>query len=225
MNNIDLEEAKVWAATALPLHAHDLNLALAHRFQVDTASAARIIKALELAGTIKHTTSDNGPVYAPSFDLALMHSYSFPLGTLADVWEQDFAPFIAARLTVAQRDLFKTSFLVTVQHAADYSRGTNVHVVLDFTAKQVEMTVQDNGIGFFRQLEQQQFTPAQAADRLAQQIRDRVMPTTINAVPGFDYFLIEANGMHYPPEAAPDETGDELFEQGTTIIMSLSYAH
>ena len=42
----------------------------------------------------------------------------------------------------------------------------------------------------------------------------------------FDYVQIEANGLHYPKEQAPVADGEEeLYEQGTTVILGLTLDH
>ena len=231
MAKIDLEEAKTWVVNALALHAHDLSNALAIRYQVSSSTASATLKQLELAGVIRRSGPVNRPVFESASNITVMHSYSFPLGDVGQLWSRDFAEALSAAMSVPQHELLKNSFILLANYAAQYSRGTNLHVVLEQTTQHIEMSLQDNGVGLFKQMvNAKQAADADAARVLLSELREtpktsgEMAPlSAIACLAGkFDYFLIEANSKHFPLAAAPLEVEEELFEQGTTVIMELS---
>jgi DNA-binding Lrp family transcriptional regulator len=232
MAKIDLDEAKTWVLSALALHAHDLTRAMANRYQASSSTASAALKQLELAGVIRRSGPINRPVFEAASNKTVMQSYSFPLGDAGDIWARDFLASLSEQLSASQRELLKTSFMALANNAAQHSRGTNLHVVLEQTAEHVEMSLQDNGAGLFKQLVNAKLA-ADIAAAVALLTTLQAMPNTsadmssFSVISGlanqFDYFLIEANGVHFPLAAAAVESQEEeLFEQGTTVIMELS---
>ena len=236
MAKIDLDDAKTWVQTALALHAHDLSKAMANRYQVSSSTASAALKQLELAGVIKRSGPVNRPVFEAASNQTIMHSYSFPLGDAGSIWERDFAAALGTTVNdKSKRELLKSGFIAAANNAAQHSRGNSLHVVLELSAAHIELSMQDNGIGLYKQM-----VNAKQADDIGAAVE---LLTALQAAPKksgdlaalsaiaalaneFDYFLIEANGAHFPVAAAPQEldADEEWFEQGTTVILELSLA-
>ncbi|PRC94168.1 Lrp/AsnC family transcriptional regulator [Solimicrobium silvestre] len=221
MAKIDFDEAKSWVTSALSLHAHDLIKALASRYQVSSSTASATVKKLEQAGVIKRTGAVNRPIFEAASNITVMQSYSLPLGDAEQIWQRDFAPFLMQDLNENLRKLISSSFTAIANNASQHSQGNSMHVIAEQTADHIELTVQDNGIGVFKQISKTK----QCADLAAAAALLERSNSAIKALAQkFDFFLIEANGMHYPEQAAPavDTETEELFEQGTTVIMELT---
>lgn len=226
MAKIDLEQAGIWVVGALGLHAHELTKALANRYQVSSSTAAVTIRQLEQQGLIRRTGPVNRPVFEASSDVTLMQSYRFPLDDVAQLWERDFATGLSGQLTAGQRSALRTAFIALAENAQRHSKGNCLHVVIEQTQTHLEMMLQDNGMGLFKHVCQSLACADLAAAALViAGPENKKIFTGINPlIPTFDYFLIEANGMHYPAAAAPEEheIDEELFEQGTTVILELT---
>jgi DNA-binding Lrp family transcriptional regulator len=225
MNKIDLEDAKVWVSGAVKQHSHDLIKALAHRYQVSNATASATIRKLEIAGLITRSGAVNRPVFESASNSVLMHSYSLPLQDEEQIWERDFAPFLLDGVTAQQRELIHTGFVAIANNASTWSRGKTLHAVVEQSLNNIELTLQDNGIGVFKHI-----APAHPEMTTATELLNAQMTVhpnrSVTVLAGkFDYFQIEANGMHFPEELAPDLHEEELFEQGTTVIMGLTLNH
>ena len=226
MAKIDFDDAKTWVTSALSEHAHALTQALADRFGVGRSAAAVAIRKLEQAGSIRRTGPKNRPVFVIGAKLTLMHSYSLPGMNAAEVWQRDFAPWLTKALLPEQSRALEAGFCTMATNASQHSQGTGLHVVLDQDAGHIELTLHDNGIGVFKRLCQMQKIrePLEAVEALASQCRKNPEKGIASLEHLFDFFLIEANGAHYPAHAAPalvSTPEEELFEQGSTIIMEL----
>jgi enoyl reductase-like protein len=100
-----------------------------------------------------------------------------------------------------------------------------LHVIVEQLLSNIEMTFQDNGVGVFKQLVLAHPEMTSANQLLNAQMKAYPNRSITVLAPQFDYFQIEANGLHFPEELAPEPSADnaeELFEQGTTVIMGLT---
>jgi|GEM_PF-4893030 len=231
MAKLDLDEVKAWVSGAIALHAHDLISALAHRYQVSNATASATIKKLEKSGLITRSGPVNRPVFEPSSNLVLMHSYSLPVKDVEQIWQQDFAPFMLQDLTKKQQQLVQASFAAFVNNASSHARGNTLHIIVEQLLSNIEMTFQDNGVGVFKQLALAHPEMTTATELLNAQMETHPNRSITVLAPQFDYFQIEANGLHFPEELAPlaplapelaAENAEEFFDQGTTVIMGLT---
>lgn len=225
MPKIDLDEAKAWVSTMIHSHSHDLIKALAHRYQVSGSTASATIKKLETSGLIKRSGPVNRPLFELSSDIEIMHSYSLPLLDEEQIWQRDFAPFFQAGLTKNQQALIHAGFVAIANNASAHSRGSTLHVIAELSMNNIEMTLQDNGIGIFKKIAPEHPEMSTSTELLNAQMSVHQNRSITVLVGQFDYFQIEANGLHFPEELAADSDDDELFEQGTTVIMSLTLNH
>jgi len=226
MAKIDFDDAKSWVTSALTEHAHALTQALANRYGVGRSAAAAAIKKLEQAGLIQRTGPQNRPTFVMGANLTLMHSYSLSGMDAETVWQRDFAPWLTPSLSSVHADTVQAGFITMATNAALHSQGTSLHVILEQDADHIELTLHDNGIGIFKRLSQTKKIrdPLAAVEALADQCRSHPDSGIAAIEKSLDFFLIEANGVHYPAHAAPallSTPEEELFEQGTTVIMEL----
>ena len=231
MIKIDLDEVKNWVSETVNMHSHDLIAALAHRYQVSRTTASTTIKKLEQAGVVKRSGSKARPVFEPASNVVVMHSYSLPLQDTEQVWRRDIAPFFLQGLTENQRNLLHDGFVAMAGTASDYSQGTTLHIIAEKSFNNIEMTFQDNGVGAFKQIAQSHPNMTTATGLLNAQLKAPSHQSITALANAFDYFQIEANGLHFPEEMAPeangkdgDDTGD-AYRQGTTVIIGLTLNH
>ncbi len=227
MAKIDFDDAKAWVSGAVSQHGHALTQALASRYGVGRSAAVAAIQKLEKAGLIRRTGAVNRPVFVVGANLTLMQSYSLKGLNVSEIWQRDFAPFLSSSLSVAQSAVLEAGFIAIAGNASLHSQGNSLHVVLEQDATHIELTLHDNGIGLFKQ-----FCQTQKNHDLHEAVKELSLQSAKNpgkgiAVPekSFDFFLIEANGVQYPADAAPaplSSPEEDLFEQGTTVIMELS---
>lgn len=228
MAKIELDEAKVWVASVVNQHSHDLIKTLAHRYQVSSATAAATIKKLEQDGVILRSGARNRPVFELATNLVLTESYSLPIQDEEQIWLRDFAPFLLDGLSATQFDLIHAGFVAIAKNASAYSRGKILNVIVEQSLNNIEMTLQDNGVGVFKHIAPEYSEMSTAPKLLNAHMIAHPSRSLAMLAGRFDFFQIEANGMHFPEELAPepiDETDEELFEQGTTVIMALTLNH
>jgi hypothetical protein len=222
---IDLDEAKEWVSTVVNLHSHDLIRALAHRYQVSHSTASATIKKLELAGAIIRSGPATRPVFEPSSNVVVMHSYSLPLHNEEEIWSRDYAPYLLTGLSQQQRELIHDGFVAIANNASLYSRGSALHVIIEQSLNNIEMTLQDNGVGVFKHIAPAHPEMTTATELLNAQMSVHPHRSITVLAPKFDYFQIEANGKHFPEELAPEIDEEDTYDQGTTVIMGLTLNH
>ena len=221
MKKIDLDEANGWIAGVVSLHPRDLVKVVGQHYQVGRDSASAMVKQCELAGFIRRSGPLSRPLFALASNLTLMQSYSLPLGEAEKIWLQDFASELTEGLTSAQTQLIHSTFVALATHASAHSRGKTLHIIAERQLNNIEMTFQDNGVGLFHDIAAQRLASRAAAELIEAQMQlPAHQPVTALVV------QIEANGLHFPKEQAPAAEGEEeLYEQGTTVILGLTLDH
>lgn len=226
MKKIDLDEANGWIAGVVSLHPRDLVKAVAQHYQVGRDSASAMVKQCELSGLISRSGPISRPLFASADNLTLMQSYSLPLGEAETIWGQDFAGELTEGLASAQAQLIHSAFVTLAEHASAHSRGKTLHIIVERLSNNIEMTFQDNGVGLFHAIAGQHLGSQASAELIDAQMQLPAHRALTTVVGRFDYVQIEANGLHFPKEQAPASEGDEeLYEQGTTVILGLTLNH
>ena len=160
----------------------------------------------------------------PVQDVVLMHSYSLPLHGAERIWLHDFAPFINPGLTDQQRELIHEGFDAFADNASHFSHGSTLHIIVEQSANNIEMTFQDNGTGMYQRMAMD-CPEAKTAFGILDAYMTKHPNCSINQLaPRFDYIQIESNGMCFPQQPAADGK-EELFEQGTTVVLALTLNH
>ena len=224
MKKIDMDEAKAWVFGAVTLHAHDLVKAFAQRFQTDKTTALAILDELALAGVITRGGSESRPEFAPASNLTLMHSYSLPLHGAERIWLQDFEPYLKQGLTESQFQLIHEGFDAVAENASHYSHGSTLHIIVERSLNNIELIFQDNGVGIFQKMSQTCPGFNTATGVLNAYITSHRNCSLNRLAPQFDYVQIEANGMCFPEQADQDSLED-MFAQGTTVLLALTLNH
>lgn len=229
MKKIDLDEANEWIAGVVGLHPRDLVKAVTQHYQVGRDSASAMVKQCELAGLISRSGPPSRPLFVPSENLTLMQSYSLPLDAVEKIWQQDFATALTDGLLPAQQQLLHLAFVTLAGHASAHSRGKALHIIAERQPNHLEMTFQDNGVGLFREIAAQGLDDQAATKLVELQMQLPAHRPVTSLVAQFDYVQIEANGLHFPKEQAPaaldSDDEEELYEQGTTVVLGLTLNH
>lgn len=221
MKKIDLEEVEAWVSYAVTLHSEDLINAFSHRFQVDAALAAQTLNELVLSGLITRSGPANRPVFLPASNQTLMHSYSLPLHGAERIWQHDFAPFLSKGLTAQQSELIHEGFDAIADNASHYSHGSTLHIIVEKSLNNIEMTFQDNGMGIYKRMSVAHPGLNTATGILNAYITNHRNCSLNRLAPQFDYVQIESNGMCFP-ELKGNDDPVEVYEQGTTVVLALT---
>ena len=221
---IDMDEAKAWISQAVILHAHDLVKACAQRFQVDTVTATAVIDELVLIGVITREESAGRVEFAPASNLTIMHSYSLPLHGAERIWLHDFAPFLKPDITDARLALIHEAFDAVADNASHYSHGSTLHIIVEQSLNNIEMTFQDNGMGIYKRMALACPGQDTATGILNAYITAHRNCALNRLAPQFDYVQIESNGLCFP-EQPGDDSLEEMYAQGTTVVLALTLNH
>lgn len=156
--------------------------------------------------------------------IELMHSYSLPLHGAERIWLHDFAPFLADGLTKPQLELVHEAFDAIADNASHFSHGSTLHIIVEQSMNNLEMTFQDNGVGIYKKMAMMYPEKLTAFDLLDAYMTAHPDCSINRLAPSFDYVQIEANGMCFP--ASQDSDSDEdVFDQGTTFVLALTLNH
>lgn len=157
-------------------------------------------------------------------DVVLMNSYSLPLHGAERIWLHDFAPFLNAGLTDSQRELVHEAFDAFADNASHFSHGSTLHIIVEQSLNNIEMTFQDNGTGIYERLAIE-CPKATTAFSILDAYMTKHPNCSINQLASqFDYVQIEANGMCFPAVPASDDQED-FYDQGTTVVLALTLNH
>ena len=160
----------------------------------------------------------------PVSDVVLMHSYSLPLHGAERIWLHDFAPFLNSGLTDQQRELIHEGFDAFADNASHFSHGSTLHIIVEQSLNNIEMTFQDNGTGIYKRLGMDCPGAATAFEILDAYMTKHPNCSINQLAPRFDYVRIESNGLCFPASSA-SESEEEMFEQGTTVVLALTLNH
>ena len=129
----------------------DLAARAAQRFEITRQAISRHIKRL----TDERVLAPTGMTRSRSYQLAVLSSFgkSYKVGGLEehDVWAQDVRPLLA---DVAPNvvGICEYGFTEILNNAIDHSGAESVMVTVGRTAAQIDMSVNDRGIGIFRKV-------------------------------------------------------------------------
>ena len=134
-------------------HNHPRNLAsvTCKHFGISRQAVNRYIRELVDKGYIVA----RGNTSQRRYTLNVLHKEGFtvPLSDLQEdlVWRSRVAPLLS-KLPENVLDIWQYSFTEMVNNAIDHSNGTTLLVVIEINAFQVEIMVQDDGVGIFRKI-------------------------------------------------------------------------
>jgi len=156
--------------------------------------------------------------------IELMHSYSLPLHGAERIWLHDFGPYLKDGLTAEQLELIHEGFDAMADNASHFSHGNTLHIIVEQSMNNLEMTFQDNGIGIYKKLATMYPDKSTAFDLLDAHMTAHPGCSLNQLAPRFDYVQIEANGLCFPELPASDPQ-EEVFDQGTTVVLALTLNH
>ncbi len=157
-------------------------------------------------------------------DVVLMNSYSLPLHGAERIWLHDFAPFLNTGLSDAQRELIHEAFDAFADNASHFSHGSTLHIIVEQSLNNIEMTFQDNGTGIYKRMAMDCPEATTAFDILDTYMTKHPKCSINQLAPQFDYIQIESNGKCFPDSSASDGKED-IFDQGTTVVLALTLNH
>ena len=150
MAKIDFDEAVGWVARAVVAHPRQLTQALAEHFGVGRTAAGTVIGKLVDEGYLLRSGVGSGQVFAAGKRRLLVDSYSLPGIDAKQLWETEFAPFL--NLSEETAELARRGFVSVVHNANRHAKASGLYVVVEQTARNLEMHFSDNGVGIFRRL-------------------------------------------------------------------------
>lgn len=229
MAKIDFDEAVSWVARAVVTHPRNLTQALAEHFGVGRTAAGTVIAKLVEEGYLLRSGAGSGQVFAAGKRRLLVDSYSLPGVDAKLLWEQEFAPFLNLSEEVAE--LARMGFVSVVHNANRHAKASGLYVVVEQTARHLEMHFSDNGVGIFKKIAQKLKTKDltlavdAVADGSASGKLKRKATSSIHALAtAFADFSVEANGMRFPAPKSkrkPAAIEDDFPELGTAVFMKL----
>lgn len=150
-SKLPFPEVAQWTTVNAGAHPTDFTQAMAARFGVTRAGAARVVRELEATGFLRRSAASTRPRFASGPSRWISNSYRLPGIDESLLWERDFSPHIELESNV--RNIVHHGFTEMVNNANDHSGGTILHV--EFTvglADTCTLTVMDDGIGIFRKI-------------------------------------------------------------------------
>ncbi|MES2072266.1 MAG: hypothetical protein V4488_18055 [Pseudomonadota bacterium] len=229
MAKIDFDEAASWVARAVVAHPAKLMQALAAHFGVGRTAAATLIARLVEDGYLLRSGAANSPVFAAGKRRLLVDSYSLPVADPKAMWEQEFAPFLHLSDEVAAAA--RVGFVSVVHNANRHARASGLYVVVEQSARQLEISLSDNGVGIFQKIAQKikskdlgLAVAALAAGQAANAVKRRATADILSLAAAFDELTVEANGLRFPAPKKKKNAAleDEMAVPGTSVFMKLA---
>ncbi|GGC97364.1 hypothetical protein [Undibacterium terreum] len=229
MAKINFDEAVSWVARAVVAHPRQLTQALAEHFGVGRTAAATVIARLVEEGYLVRSGTGSGQVFAAGKRRLLVDSYSLPGIDAKVLWETEFAPFLNLSEEVAE--LARKGFVSVVHNANRHAKASGLYIVVEQTARSLEMHFSDNGVGVFKKIAQKLKTKdlslaVQAvADGSASSKLVRKATSSMHALASaFSDFSVEANGLRFPaPKSKRKLAVEEDFPGlGTAVFIKLA---
>lgn len=150
MQKIQKTVALTWLMQNTPLFPKGLGTAFAKQFKVSRAAAATYLKQQVEAGYLIKTGSSTRPVYSLGRKRSIAMTYSLPGVDEALIWEKDFVPYLNLSKNVSNICHFGVTEMIN--NANDHSGGSELVVFITQNQEEVNIQIEDNGIGIFKKI-------------------------------------------------------------------------
>lgn len=214
-------------------HPRDLVQMAMKKFAITRPAVHRHLEILIADGDILKEGSKNTTIYRlPNRKNGI--SWSLPLGKEGDegiIWERDFAPKIAFYPKNIQ-DICYYGITEMINNAIDHSNGTKLSLYWNDQGSEIEVIINDNGIGIFKKISEalNLTDPREAILHLSKgkfttDSKNHSGQGIFFTSRMFDSFVITSRELSYMRTRAENdwlvETRKDLNTNGTTVVLTL----
>ncbi len=212
-------------------HPHDIVAVAAKHFKVTRTTIHRHLSKLLVDNILVKAGTTRDITYYLSKNQNRRHSYRIqPTLSEFDVFKNDFEPVLLTQSNEIQ-NICVYAFTEIFNNAIDHSQGTKIQASISFEKKDVIITIQDNGIGIFKNL--YDYFKLDDIRESALQLSKGKMTTDPRNHTGeglffssraMDIFEIYANNLHYIRNNKEDDWGLEQVPGkmvGSKLIMRI----
>lgn len=213
-------------------HPRDLVPFTAKHFSVTPMTVHRHLTQLLDAGKLTKTGRKKGVLYSLPHSLNKELVFKIEPGLEESAaWKTHFAEAFS-RLPENVAAIGQYGFTEMFNNALEHSEGDTLRVTSQWSAREIKITLTDNGIGIFKKIKHA-FQLADERESILQLSKGKLTTDperhsgegVFFTSRSFDTFVLAANGLMYLRKMETDdwyvETREDLSEKGTVVILTI----
>lgn len=226
------EQILKFLLASIPQHPADIVAVTTAKFKVTRTTVHRHLnKLLEQKRVLKSGTTRDTQYYLPD-SLAKAFTYQLNEELLEfNIYQNNFEPSFL-QLSSTLEDILAYGFTEIFNNAIDHSKGTKITAKSEFVDNDVMISIEDNGIGIFKNL-YNHFKFDDIREAILQLNKGKMTTDPENHTGEgiffssriFDVFEIKANNLHYLRDNIENDWSLETLSlpiKGSIVIMKIS---